>query len=163
MATVMLRPARARLPGYLSLAVAISTVAMPIGSAVASRVGRAHEASKRCSGITWRTLRDGSEVCPVNHGLIADVRLVRLRWSSWGAPVARATGFSAHTVYPNNRCCAFALTPATVRLSQPRSCPDGVRIYSRFQLTVYTRDKSRVTMRLAYPIPCNGITGGGNG
>jgi len=77
--------------------------------------------------------------------------------------VARASGFSAHTVYPNNRCCAYALSPATVQLSQPRTCPDGVRIYSRFQLRVYNRTNSRVTMRVSYAIPCDGMTGGGNG
>lgn len=157
----MLRLRSQRASAFLGLALALSVVAMP--PAYASHPGHAQTASKRCSGISWRTLRDGPQICPDRHSLIADVALVRLRWSSWGGAAAQATGFSAHTVYPNNRCCAFALSPAVVRLSLPRTCPDGLRIYSRFQLTVYNRAKSRVTMRLAYTIPCNGMTGGGNG
>jgi hypothetical protein len=129
----------------------------PESKAPPSRVPKRH-----CAEVYWRTRRDGAQLCPATHSLVADLSLVRLRWSSWGSSTAKASGFIAHTVFPKNHL-AYSLSPVSVRLSQPKRCPDGMRIYSRYDLITYTRRGHRRIGRDGYGIRCNGETGGGGG
>jgi hypothetical protein len=114
-------------------------------------------ATRHCSGIYWRTHRDGAQLCPSDHGLLADVSLRRLRWSSWGGPRADARGFKAHTVFPNGHL-AYSLLPVTLRLTQPKRCADGVRIYGYVEMTEYTPSHRR-TGTAGWAISCSGKTG----
>lgn len=141
----------------------IGLIAVLIG-AVAS-CGAASGAPVRsgaCTGVYWRTLRDGTQTCPSSHSLLADVTLRNLSWSSWGGAVASGRGGYAHTVYPNGHI-GFYVVPATVRLSRPRVCSDGVRIYSYFEFSTFSPRTHRRIDHAAWPIPCDGETGGGNG
>jgi hypothetical protein len=143
-------------PALLSLAVAFMIASAP------SDAANGTEAARHCSGIYWRTLRNGPQICPGFHGLLADVSLRRLKWSSWGGGEANGSGYYAHTVFPNSHL-AYYLSPVTIRLSRPKLCRDGVRIYSYFEYTDYAPRSHRRVSRAAWPIPCNGETGGGNG
>jgi hypothetical protein len=132
-----------------------------------ARVGAAARKPPRagvrsCSRIYWRTLRDGSQICPSGHGLLADVSLRNLVWSSWGGGEARGTGLYAHTVCHKNHL-GYYLAPVTVRLSRPARCPDGVRVYGHFEYSEYSPHRHRRVQHAGWPIPCSGETGGGNG
>jgi hypothetical protein len=135
----------------------------PASSGSSSAVSRPlATAALHCAGIYWRTIRNGPQLCPRKHSLLADVSLVRLRWSSWGGSVANAIGYSAHTVFPNNHL-SYELTSVAIRLSRPRTCSDHVRIYSYYEATDYSKRGHRRTGHGGYAITCKGEAGGGNG
>jgi hypothetical protein len=134
-------------------------------SVSADRVAVASEAraaSAHCSGIHWRTLHDGTQTCPSQHNLNSGKILGRLSWSSWGGSTAEAKGYLARTIFqrklPHR---VYELQPATVRLSRAYTC-GHVRIYSYFEMTVYSKRGHHQVEHAAYPISCNGKTGGGN-
>src|SRR5437764_11730231 len=110
-----------------SLCLALLCLAV-VGAAQAGVAG----AHASCSGAVWRTFRDGTQVCPRYHSLISDYALTRLRWRAWNAGEARATGYVScvHHSY----CRGMRPQRVSIKLSRARVCPDGVQIYSRYEL-----------------------------
>ncbi len=117
-------------------------------------------AQPRCSGVVWRTLRDGTQTCPRTHSLIADYGLVRLRWSAWGGADARADGY---LMCGGSGCAGTHPRSVRVKLSRRERCPDGVEIYARYDSWFYARHRRSLVGHTGYRIPCDGMTGGGNG
>jgi hypothetical protein len=116
-------------------------------------------AERHCAGIYWRTHRDGAQLCPRTHSLFFDSELAHLRWSSWGGSVARATGYLrcvglfCQGTYPER---------VSVKLSRPRRCPDGTRIYSRYEESSFLA-RTGQGPTTGWGIRCSGETGGAGG
>jgi hypothetical protein len=128
---------------------------------------RARARGPDCSFVgapaVWRTGRDGTQVCPRTHSLIADRSLTGLRWSSWGVSVARATGYLS---CEGSGCQGTRSERVSVELSRVRLCPDQegdrIAIYSRYDLRLHSGPLSQ--RHVGYSIACSGMTGGaGNG
>src|SRR5436309_393410 len=78
-----------------------------------------------CQRIFWRTRRNGTQVCPGYHDLLADEAFWYLTWSSWNAKGARGKGKLACT---DSACRGQIIARMTIKLSRVRRCPDGARI-----------------------------------
>jgi hypothetical protein len=154
---------RARSLAVTGLAVMASTgVLLGASADRVALASAARAASAHCSGIRWRTLHDGTQTCPRQHSLESGKVLGRLSWSSWGGSTATASGYLSRTIYqrklPHR---VYELDPATVRLSRAYTC-GHVRIYSYFEMTVYSKSGHHQVEHAAYPISCSGKTNGGN-
>jgi hypothetical protein len=145
-----------------SLAIAVTAAA---GTAMASAGGAADRATRNCTHVLWRTLRDGSQVCPRSHSLEADRELIHLAWASWGGSEARASGEYAC----DGSACEFGPQPVSVLLSHPIRCPGDIRIYSE-EAIVFSKPGSRSApwpqsefIDASWRIPCKGTSGGAGG
>ena len=113
----------------------------------------------RCRGIYWRTMRDGSQICPRSHSLLADRAFSALRWSSWSSSGARARGYYICT---DSACYGQLLAHVLVKLSKVHRCPDGVRIFTRFD-AYFSPRAPETGAHWGWRIACNGTAGGGGG
>jgi len=134
--------------------VGLAAASVAVATASPGREARIH-----CPAIYWRTLRDRAQVCPPRHSLLADEALTGLRWSMWSAAGARGVGNLSCT---DSGCTVDVLAHAQIRLSRVRRCPDGARIFTRFD-AYFTDQQEPVGSQYGWRIPCNGATGGGNG
>ena len=79
--------------------------------------------------------------------------LYRLRWSTWGGPRARATGYSRLRVNEHN--------PTRVVLSRREDCRRRLSIpnwvYTRLTVTVYDASVGRYTMQMRTPGNCESL------
>jgi hypothetical protein len=118
---------------------------------------------RRCWGVYWRTARNGAQLCPRSHSLLADRALTNLVWSSWGRAIARASGNYVCT----GSGCGFGPQAVTVTLSRVSGCARGIRIYSRFDLTFASPGSpgspfpQNEFVSGGWNVPCTGLTGGG--
>ena len=122
----------------------------------AAAAGPTAVVSVHCQRIFWRTVRDGPQVCPGYHDLLADRAFWYLKWSSWGSAGARGRGKYACT---DSGCRGGIIARVTVKLSRVRRCPDRARIFTRFD--AYFSPNAEGARHWHWPIPCNGMTGGG--
>lgn len=111
-----------------------------------------------CQRIFWRTMRDGAQVCPGYHDLLADRAFWYLKWSSWRSGGARGHGKYACT---DSACRGQIIARVTIKLTRARRCPDGARIFTRFDASF--SPNSEGARHWHWSIPCNGMTGGGGG
>lgn len=130
-------------------------------AAIGVEAGGSAQARPSCSGAAWRTLRDGTQVCPRYHSLISDYALTHLRWTAWNAGEARATG--TLSCVHHSYCRGLRPQRLSIRLSRAHVCADGVRIYSRYDQRLLPPYAQAGPRRSGYRIPCDGMTGGGNG
>jgi hypothetical protein len=120
-------------------------------------------AARRCVAVYWRTARNGPQLCPRSHSLLADRALANLVWSSFGGSSARAVGDYVCT----GSACDFGPQAVSVTLSRVRKCSDGVQIYSRFSLTFAHPGLPSDPLPQSefvsggWNVPCSGLTGGG--
>jgi hypothetical protein len=156
-------PIRARSLAATGLAAVAAAGALLAASADRVAIASAaRAASAHCSGISWRTLRDGTQICPRQHNLNSGKVLGRLSWSSWGGSTAQASGYLARTIFQHKLPHrVYELQPATVRLSRAYAC-GRVRIYSYFEMTVYSKRGHHQLEHTGYAITCSGKTNAGN-
>jgi hypothetical protein len=140
----------------IAILLGVLVIAADSGGATVERAGTAQHG---CPRIYWRTLRDGAQVCPPRHSVIGGEALTGLRWSAWTASGARGSGNLTCT---DSGCLDEILAHADVRLSRVRRCPDGARIFTRFDVHLTDRHEP-VGRHWGWRIPCDGMTGGGNG
>ena len=73
--------------------------------ASASPAQRSFRASRGCGEVYWRSLRDGDQLCPSAHSMLADVDWIDLRWTRWGRDGALGHGLQVHYNYgPPSTC-----------------------------------------------------------
>jgi len=119
----------------------LALIAVIIGVSVATASGGA----RVVGNCTRSQVRPANIIVACADGNIA---LTRLRWSTFGGTVARASGqFSYNDCNPNCAAGHFHSVPATVVLSKPRRCPDGHRDYrlADTQFTSSRRPPSTLT------------------
>jgi hypothetical protein len=106
----------------LTASILIATAAMSASASPPLKITNCFRASTRPKLLTL-TCGDGNTV------------LKGLRWSSFGAPTARATGkFVMNTCDPNcaeGRAVSFSVS---VKATDPRRCKGGLRVYNRLAL-----------------------------
>jgi len=149
-----------------ALALGLVGPAMVSFGSVAATPAKHVRAGAVCtSKIVWRTQRNGTQICPRFHSRLAGKNWVDLRWTGWGSRVARAHGYTYD--YPPPAGSVAEFSPLDVRISDPRNCADGVRIYSRVSGTVHYRGSpprgSHRISRFHYRIYCGGKTTSGGG
>jgi hypothetical protein len=128
-----------------------------IPPAYSNPIARTAEASlgaAGCQQIVWRSLRDGDQVCPTSHSILADVSWIELRWTRWGSTDADGSGVAVH--YSTGARIDMR-TPIHIRLYRVRACLDGARIYTR--ITLMQPKQSDAT----WTYSCGGSGGGGGG
>ena len=124
--------------GVVVAATALLATALALATPKESGVDRAGtvaggRARVDCAGDTyWRTERDGDQRCPRTHGMIADLKYTRLRWSTWNRTDARGRGVGRRWNCTPRRC-QWQTVPGniTIHLTRTRLCRDGRRIYTR--------------------------------
>lgn len=156
--TLRAPPRRAALATWSCIAMLLSVVGLP-GAHAAAR------SSRSCGNqVVWRTQRDGTQVCPRTHSILAGTSWIMLRWRGWGSPVARANGYQLD--YPPAPG-TDGRSPLILRLYKRLDCPDGTRIYSRVSVSVRYRRAILPTgpllQRSHYRVFCSGLTGSGGG
>lgn len=118
------------------------------------------------SRVYWRSIRNRPEdaIRPRWHSVLADVRFERMRWQTWGGPVAKGRGYVGHDDFIPNGHGGYRLIDqrarATFRLSRVVYCNDHRLIYTR--LLVHTLQRSgglKTWTRLSYD--CGGGKGVG--
>jgi len=85
----------------------------------------------------------------------ANFYFTNLRWSSWGATQAVASGIA--TVNDCKPYCAagrFHTYPATVTLTRPRSCSDGAFVYTRIAWHFPGKAPAALGRRSSQSSPC---------
>lgn len=121
-----------------------------------------------CSGVFWRSLRDGDQRCPRTHSLVSDIYWNDLRWTSWGPNSASGYGQQVHRLgvcVGQPLRCHNSYNPIWVHLYNPIRCPSGRRIYAVIDVTELSR-AHRVTSFDRWPYWCQPAAttiGGGAG
>jgi hypothetical protein len=103
---------------------------------------------KVVSPIYWRSARNVPQdaVRPHVHYLLADMRYRKLRWQRWGSKVALGRGtFVWDCQISTGNGCRPLVLPMRIRLSIPKTCPDGKRIFGR--ATARPQGRARIVLR----------------
>jgi hypothetical protein len=90
-------------------------------------------AARNCFAATWRTDRDGDQNCPRSHSYLSDWNWTQLSWTVWGKLRAGGRGVAVH----RSGAQVDERDEIRIRLSQPKDCSDGTRIYTRIDVAWY--------------------------
>lgn len=127
-------------------------------AASARASGPTAHVSARCARVRWRSLRDGDQICPRTHGVVADVSWIDLRWSEWTRMEASGRGQQVHY---DTGTEIDQRWPIRIKLTRFRLCPGGVRIYTRIAFTLYSSNGRRAIDQSSWSYTCQGSGGGG--
>ena len=117
--------------------------------------------SHRCGHVYWRSVRNGDQICPQTHSVLADVAWIKLRWTRWGRSEAVGHGLQVH-YYTGTQI--DMRNPIRIRLSRSVQCADGRTIYSQIHVVEYSSNHRRVIHRYAWSYACDPrLTSSGEG
>lgn len=106
-----------------------------------------------CAQVYWRTGRDGTQRCPTSHSVLADISYFDLHWIKWSA--ARADGYGVQLAFDDGTFPdgqpASIVQALRIELSRTLRCPDGRRIYTQLNGTVYA-GKRLIPLGLQVPL-----------
>jgi hypothetical protein len=86
----------------------------------------------------WRSYRDGDQVRPRVHRLLADVEWDHLHWTRWSGVEATGSGRGADF----NGFRWATIGPVRLKLYRAVNCGDGVTIFSRLKIMTWDHGRT---------------------